>query len=264
MKPIDSIMKDMERDFFTPKMDEVFNIVNDQQWSPFLNHGYKNVDGSNVIKYEQEDLIWENQINLYTHLLEIFKKYNLKFEEIDLLDVGCGFGQGSHMIKKYYKPKTVTGLDFNLSFINHAKSKFNNIDYVYGSATEMPFADNSFDLITNIESLHHYKYTHFYYREAYRVLRPGGYLLMCDPFLPYRNDFVSESFFDRSGFYMTDKINITPMVIKACLDDINNFESKHPNINNNKIKFFKDIAKEKHEVYSSNHHVFLSYIYYKV
>ena len=63
---------------------------------------------------------------------------------------------------------------------------------------------------------------------------------------------------------MTDKINITPMVIKSCADDIENFESRHPNINKDKIEFFKDIAKEKHKLYSSNHNVFLSYIYYKV
>jgi len=264
MKPIDPIMKELERDFFTPRMDKVFDRINDQQWSPFMNHGYKNLDGSNVINYEREDAAWENQINLYTHLLEIVKKYNIKFEELNLLDVGCGFGYGSHLIKKYYKLKSITALDFNKSFIEDAKQKFNDVNYIHGTATEMPFEDNTFDIITNIESLHHYKYTHFYYREAYRVLKPGGYLLMCDPFLPYRNDFMAEAFFDRSGFYMTDKINITPMVIKSCADDIDNFKSKHLNINPDKIEFFLDIAKEKHDLYSSNHNVFLSYIYYKV
>jgi len=264
MKPLNGLKKDLHSYFTNTEMNRVYNLINRKDWSPFMNHGYKNLDNSDVIKYNNEDIKWSNRINLYTHLIEILKKYISNFEDLKLLDVGCGFGYGSFLLKKYYKFKNVTALDFNGNFIKDAKSKFNNVNYIHGSATSLPFKDNSFDLLTNIESLHHYKNNHFYYREAYRVLKKGGYLLMTDPFDPYENDLIAEDFFARSGFYMTDKINITPMVIKSCEDDLINFKLKHKELNNQQLNYFEDIAKQKHKLYNSNGNIFLSYIFYKI
>ena len=56
--------------------------------------------------------------------------------------------------------------DYNKNIIDHAKSKFKNINFVEGSATELPFEDESFDMIVNVESLHHYKFTQYYYKEG--------------------------------------------------------------------------------------------------
>jgi hypothetical protein len=63
---------------------------------------------------------------------------------------------------------------------------------------------------------------------------------------------------------MTDKINITPMVIKSCKEELKTFETKHVEIEKEKIEYFKEILEEKYKIYSSNANVFLSYIYYKI
>jgi ubiquinone/menaquinone biosynthesis C-methylase UbiE len=264
MKPINGLKKDLLSYRLNKEMNRTFDILNDKRWSPFMNHGYKNLDGSNVIQYNKEDEKWSNRINLYTHLVEVLKKYELKFKELDVLDIGCGFGHGTSLLKKYYNFKNVTGLDFNGNFINDAKSKFNNVEYVHASATSLPFKNNSVDIITNIESLHHYKGTHYFYREAYRVLKPGGYVLTTDVNTPYETDLIAENLFERSGFYMTDKINITPMVTKSCEEELNTFEIKHEGIGKEKIEYFKEILEEKYKLYSTNANVFLSYVYYKI
>lgn len=264
MKLINSTTKDFSSYDLNKEMNRTFSILNDERWSPFMNHGYKNLDGSDVIQYNKEDKKWSNRINLYTHLIEVLKKYNFNFKELNVLDIGCGFGQGTSLLKKYYNFKNVTGLDFNGNFINDAKSKFNNVKYVHASATNLPFENNSIDLITNIESLGHYRNTHYFYKEAYRVLKPGGYLLTTDPFVPYETDLIAEDFFQRSGFYMADKINITPMVTKSCEEELNTFEIKHRGIGEEKINYFKEILKQRYKLYKKYALVYLSYIYYKI
>lgn len=263
MKNINDKVKEGLINHWRPHYINVYSGINDKNWSPFLNHGYKNLDNSPIIKYDKEQLKWENQANLYTHLTEILKKYHKDFSQLDLLDTGCGFGHGTAVYKKYYNFKSVSGLDLNPDFIISARDNYTDIEFHVASATDMPFEDNSFDVITNIESLHNYKYTHHFYKEVYRVLKPGGYLLLTDPFIPFKDELISEDFFNRSGLYLSDKINITPMVINACKDDIQNFNSKHTNIAKEKVDNFISLAKEKLETYLKSDNYFLSYIYTK-
>jgi len=263
MKPLNDF-KNFIHTSLNDQIDEVSNILKDEKWSPLMNHGYKNLNHVPVFNYNEEDHSWSNQLNLYMHLFETSKKFNLDFENLKVLDVGCGFGQGTAAIKKYYNFNQVTGLDYGLDLIKDAELKFKNVTYIHGTATSLPFEDNSFDIIVNVESLHHYKFTHHYYKEAYRVLKPGGYLLMCDAFGPYFEEYVSEMFFEKIGFYLSDKINITPMVAESCKDDIKNFKLKHPYVSNEKIEFYINLFKEKDALYSNYINVFLSYIYYKM
>ena len=250
---------------FSPIYERAFIGLNDN-WQPFLNHGYKNLDNSELINYDSIDSKWANQINLYTHLIEHCKKYFNNYYNLDVLDIGCGFGYGIQALEKYYKFNSLQGLDYNSNFIKLASEKNlkENIKYTQGDAMKLPFKDNHVDIITNIESLHNYKFSHSFYKEAYRVLKPNGYLLCTDPFIPYKDDLQAEDYFNRAGFYMADKINITPMVINACKDDIQNFPKKHEGMDPNKIKYFTDLAEHKLEVYEKNLNVFLSYVFFKI
>jgi SAM-dependent methyltransferase len=70
------------------------------------------------------------------------KAYRL--EEKRILDVGSGSGELQDMVRDY------TGLD-----ISAAAARFYHKPFVQGSATEMPFPDNSFDAIWTIYVLEH-------------------------------------------------------------------------------------------------------------
>ena len=58
--------------------------------------------------------------------------------------------------------------------------KIPGAEFVLGSANKLPWADGTFDVVTCIQSFHHYPYADEAMREAHRVLKPGGLYLLSD------------------------------------------------------------------------------------
>ncbi|WP_373155955.1 class I SAM-dependent methyltransferase, partial [Mycobacterium marinum] len=54
------------------------------------------------------------------------------------------------------------------------------LDFVRGDAENLPFEDESFDVVLNVEASHCYPHFSRFLAEVVRVLRPGGYLLYTD------------------------------------------------------------------------------------
>ena len=256
-------IKNSIRDDWNKHYTNVSKHIVDENWDPFLNHGYRPLDNSKILNYDLNDKTWENQANLYAHVIELYKKYKIDFKTVNLLDIGCGMGHGPKIYKKYYDFEKITAIDFTEGFIENAKNNSQGVTYQVADATNMPFENNSFNLLTNIESLHNYIYTYHFYFEVFRILKPGGFLLVSDPFTIYKDDLIAEDWFSRAGFYMTDKINITPMVIESCYDDVKNFAKKHTNISQEKVDAFVTLANEKLETYSQGRHNFYTYVYVK-
>ncbi len=84
-----------------------------------------------------------------------------------VLEVGSGRGYLQDIVEDY------TGLDISSEVASHYHKKF-----VLGSATEMPFSDNSFDAIWSIWVLEHIPQPEKVLNEMRRVLKPGGILYL--------------------------------------------------------------------------------------
>jgi len=94
-----------------------------------------------------------------------------------VLDVGCGAAYGTEMLRKEGQAKLVVGLDINLK---QAINTF-GLTLVHGDALELPFKDESFDVVTVFEVIEHLDDPQKALGEVRRVLKPGGIALISTP-----------------------------------------------------------------------------------
>jgi ubiquinone/menaquinone biosynthesis C-methylase UbiE len=99
-----------------------------------------------------------------------------------VLEVGCGHGGGASYLARTLRPASYTGLDRNRAAIAFCRKRHNlpNVDFVHGNAEKLPFADQSFDAVVNVESSAAYPHFPRFLAEVARVLRPGGHFLYTD------------------------------------------------------------------------------------
>lgn len=101
----------------------------------------------------------------------------------DVLEVGSGYGGGARHITLTHSPASYTGMDFAAGAVKSAKSQHGDVEsleFVHGNAMEMPFPDDSFDVVVNVESSHCYPSTQGFFDEVARVLRPDGLFCWTD------------------------------------------------------------------------------------
>lgn len=94
------------------------------------------------------------------------------------IDIGCGEGNNTRLLAE--KGAAVTAIDISPVFIEYANAFEReyplHINYLVGNATEMPFANESFNFATSFMCLMDIPNPEKAFTEAYRVLKPGGFL----------------------------------------------------------------------------------------
>jgi ubiquinone/menaquinone biosynthesis C-methylase UbiE len=99
-----------------------------------------------------------------------------------VLEVSCGHGGGASYVVRTLRPASYTGLDLNADAIAFCRKRHSlpGLDFVHGDAQSLPFADESFDAVINVEASHGYPDFPRFLAEVARVLRPGGRFLYVD------------------------------------------------------------------------------------
>jgi ubiquinone/menaquinone biosynthesis C-methylase UbiE len=121
----------------------------------------------------------------FSYKLQEYKNFSKK----KVLDVGCGNG---YVLKNYAKEGAqVYGVDITPASIDLCKKRFNlnNIsgNFQVANAEELPFPDNYFDCVSSMGVLHHVPNTEKAVSEIFRVLKPGGRLIVM---FYYKNSFL--------------------------------------------------------------------------
>ena len=97
-----------------------------------------------------------------------------------VLDAGCGVGWAAELLLAS-GARTVTGVDIAPEAIAAAQARQTAATFVIGDFVELPFGDDSFDIVVCFEALEHVHDTGRALDEFVRVLRPDGVLFVSSP-----------------------------------------------------------------------------------
>lgn len=145
-----------------------------------------------------------------------------------VLEIGCGNGHGTKLIKRYFNPKKIVAVDLDSKMI--AIAKRNNTDpsitFTVGDAANLStIPDKSFDAVFDFGIVHHIPNWQDCLDELKRVLKPDGELILEDLSIetftngvgniyrkvldhPYKDMFTRKEFFDyleKLGFTVLQK-----------------------------------------------------------
>jgi ubiquinone/menaquinone biosynthesis C-methylase UbiE len=170
------------------------------EWQPFLDEWNFNSETygihygyyENGIKSYKEAVL--NMNNYVGELLDLDKNNEKK-----ILDAGCGVGGTSIYLAKKYSNAEFTGItvapgQVKLAKNNSKKEKLSNVKFILTSFLKTDFPDNYFDGIFALESSSYAENHDVFIDEMYRVLKPGGRLVVIDGFLTGRrfNNFTKK------------------------------------------------------------------------
>ena len=136
------------------------------------------------------------------------------------LDIACGTGYGSAYLARKGASKVVTG-DLSADAISYARTNAtsapeNTLAFQLFNATALPFADNSFGVVTAFEIIEHLDDYERLLPEIHRVLAKGGTLILSTP-----NRLAGPFFYGTSWHHHTHEFTPSELVelVQKYFDD---------------------------------------------
>ena len=119
------------------------------------------------------------------NFLKAFTKFCKPEKSFFVLDLGSGTGIVARRLSA--KVKGVMGIDISRGMISKVPRNINNVDYQLMNAENLLFPDEYFDLITARMVFHHIEHLHKAMQEAFRVLKKGGRVVLCEGVPPHKS-----------------------------------------------------------------------------
>jgi SAM-dependent methyltransferase len=190
----------------------------------FMNYGYASLDDD-----EPDEGNRSNDPDRFPRQLYARVAGAADLAQKDVLEVGCGRGGGTAFVFEQFRPRSMTGIDLAPSAVARCRAEHERpgLAFAAGDAEALPFPDDTFDVVLNLESSHCYPDVPRFLEEVRRVLRPGGLLLLAD----FRHTVLPEGAEDAlvpqedvsrlreqlmaAGYRTVEEEDLTPNVVEA-------------------------------------------------
>jgi ubiquinone/menaquinone biosynthesis C-methylase UbiE len=121
--------------------------------------------------YDEPGRDYEPDQNLVDFLNE---RTDHHYSSIRILDLGCGTGKQLTANHNHFPRVQMIGLDLFHGMLEQARNRCPGIPWVQGDSAKPPFANSSFDYITNQFSYHHVQDKNRMVTSIFRILKPNG------------------------------------------------------------------------------------------
>jgi len=171
--------------------------------------------------YERISNDWERMINN----VETQKRLRVIFEELlagvplkgkRFLDVGCGLGYFSQRAANL--GAKVIGVDIGKKLIEKAKQRVPKGKFFIASASDLPFKNESFDIVLCTEVIEHVDNQRKVLSEIFRVLKKGGVFAITTPNRIYRPIFEFLGLVGIRPYNGKRKVDIS-LEVKGCFEN---------------------------------------------
>ncbi|MEO8175933.1 MAG: class I SAM-dependent methyltransferase [Sphingomicrobium sp.] len=173
------------------------------------NYGFAPADGDHRERFQHQ---------MYRELLRLLEAKRPGPGELKLLEVSCGRGGGLNAFLAAAPGRfDATGLDVAASAIAFCRSSYGTSDrlnFVEGSALDLPFPDASFDVVLNVEASNDYGDLPRFFAEVARVLKPDGLFAYTDSFRAGRAKAMQEAL--AAAGFTAEFTDVTANVAEAC------------------------------------------------
>jgi SAM-dependent methyltransferase len=109
----------------------------------------------------------------------VYQRLKGQCADRDVLEAGCGEGYGADLIADV--ARSVVALDYDELTVAHVQACYPRVDARHGNLAELPLPNASVDVVVNFQVIEHLWDQPQFVAECFRVLRPGGLVLMSTP-----------------------------------------------------------------------------------
>ena len=98
-----------------------------------------------------------------------------------VLDIGCGEGYGANLLSSV--AGSIAASDYSEETVRHARNRYgaSRVRWVVCDAQRLPFADATFDVVSSLQVIEHFRDTDAHLADVARVLSPGGWHYVTTP-----------------------------------------------------------------------------------
>ncbi|MBE9054152.1 class I SAM-dependent methyltransferase [Nostocales cyanobacterium LEGE 11386] len=135
-------------------------------------------------QYDQMANSYDQRWNTYiAKSLSALKNWAEIAPEVTVLDIGCGTGEFEQLLLTENPQQVITGVDISAEMLLVAQQKcrtYSHVSFQDASVSNLPFVNNSFDVIVSASAFHYFDAPHAALMEIRRVLKPEGKVFILD------------------------------------------------------------------------------------